>query len=134
TKLRDDAKATLAGDDVSAAPQQLFAAHGAAMAAEALLRAPLADYGLPSQQAGASRTLVAVYNQIKEISDRVSGTDNADAKSFTTTAQNLYKTAYDLYNAGTYARAASTADVAAQLAGIADFMTNSFTVTVPGNP
>ncbi|MEA2529715.1 MAG: hypothetical protein QOG89_1359, partial [Thermomicrobiales bacterium] len=68
TKLRDAGKATLDGDDVSAAPRQLLAAHGAAMAAESLLRAQLSDYGLPSQQAAASRTLVAAYNHIDEIS------------------------------------------------------------------
>jgi hypothetical protein len=132
-KLRDDAKTTLAGDDVSAVPQQLLAAHGAAMAAEGLLRAQLSDYGLPSQQAGASRTLVAAYNQIKEISDRVSAANNAHAKDFATTAQNLYKTAYDRYNAGAYAQAAGTADVAARVAGIADILTNPVTVTAPGN-
>jgi hypothetical protein len=133
TRLRDDAKATLAGDDISAVPQQLFAAQGAAVSAEALLRAQLSDYGLPSQQAGASRTLVAAYNQIKEISDRVSATDDVDAKDFAMTAQSLYKTAYDLYNAGTYAQAASTADVAARVAGLADLMAAPSTVTIPAD-
>ncbi|MEA2527512.1 MAG: hypothetical protein QOF73_4739 [Thermomicrobiales bacterium] len=123
TKLRDAGKATLDGDDVSAAPRQLLAAHGAAMAAESLLRAQLADYGLPSQQAGASRTLVAAYNHIDEISKRANEGTDEDANNFATTAQSLYKTAYDLYNAGTYAQAARTAEVAAHVARIADLLT-----------
>jgi len=125
TQLRDAAKTTLEGDDVSVAPQQLFAAEGAAMAAESLIRAQLSDYGLPSQQAGASRTLVAAYNQIAEVSDRVNTGTDENAKGFATTAQNLYKTAYDLYNAGTYAQAARTAEVATQVAGIADVFSGS---------
>jgi hypothetical protein len=128
TQLRDAAKTTLQSDDLSPARQQLFAAEGAAMAAESLMRAQLSDYGLPSQQAGASRTLVAAYNQIDEVSERVNAGTDENAKALATTAQNLYQTAYDLYNAGTYAQAARTAEVAWQVAGLADVLTASFTV------
>ncbi len=127
-QLRDAAKTTLDSDDLSPARQQLFAAEGAAMAAESLIRAQLSDYGLPSQQAGASRTLVAAYNQIDELSERVNAGTDENAKALATTAQNLYQTAYDLYNAGTYAQAARTAEVASQVAGIAGILTASFTM------
>jgi hypothetical protein len=127
-QLRDAAKATLETDDLTPVRQQLFAAEGAAMAAESLVRAQLSNYGLPSQQAGASRTLVAAYNQIHETSNRVNAGTDENAKAFVTTAQNLYQTAYDLYNAGTYAQAARTAEVALQVAGIADILGTEFTV------
>jgi hypothetical protein len=127
-QLRDAAKATLETDDLMPARQQLGAAEGAAMAAEALIRAQLSDYGLPSQQAGASRALVAAYNQIHETSDRVNAGTDDNAKAFATTAQGLYQTAYDLYNAGTYAQAARTAEVALQVAGLADILGTEFTI------
>jgi TolA-binding protein len=130
-KLRDQAKASLQTDDVSKAPRQLLVANQAAMAAEALIRAQLTDYGLPSQQAGVSRTLVAAFNEIDEVTGRTASTTDQDAASLVTTAQALYKAAYDLYNAGTYAQAAGTAEVAARVARLADVLTSDV-VTVPG--
>jgi hypothetical protein len=130
-KLRDEAKAALQTADVSKAPRQLLVANEEAMAAEALIRAQLAAYGLPSQQAGASRTLVAAYNVIDEVSGRTASTTDQDSASLVTTAQGLYKAAYDLYNAGTYAQAAGTAEVAARVARLADVLTSDL-ATVPG--
>jgi hypothetical protein len=132
TQMRDTARATVDGDDVSAARQQLAAAEGAAMAAESLIRAQLSDYGLPSQQAGASRALVAAYNRIAEVSDRVSAGSDDNAKGFATAAQHLYKTAYDLYNTGTYAQAARTAEVATQVAGLADVLSGAAVLSTDG--
>lgn len=114
-KFAADAKTALNSDDISSVPAKLIAAEQTARAAEDLIRAQLSAYGLPSQQAGASRTLVAAYNSIDELTKQVGDSDSEDAKALLASAQQLYSSAYDLYGAGTYAQAAATARVAAQL-------------------
>lgn len=122
TGLLDAARQALDGGDAQEAPRQMTAARATAMTAEALLRAQLSDYGLPSQQAGASRTLDTAYRQIKDSTERTADATDENVTFLVTTAQALYQQAYDLYNAGTYAQAAETARVGAALGHIAGML------------
>ncbi|MGH2558641.1 MAG: hypothetical protein ACRDJH_06225 [Thermomicrobiales bacterium] len=120
TSLLDAARQSLDGGESLDAPRQTMAAQSAAMAAEALVRAQLSNYGLPSQQAGASRTLDTAYRQVKASTERMQESTDEGVTFFVTTAQELYRQAFDLYNAGTYAQATETARVAASLGQIAE--------------
>lgn len=121
TTLRDQAHAAIAANDASQSGRLAIAAAETARAASGLIEAQLATYGLPSQQAGASRLLLSAYYHIQEATDRTEGdpASSTDAAKLVATAQALYKTAYDLYGGGVHAQAMGTADVAARLAGIA---------------
>jgi hypothetical protein len=118
TELRDSAKATLQTDDVSTAPQAIFTGLQSAGAAHGLIKAGVEAYGLPSQQAHASRVLVQAYYAIDEITSGLKPDADANATFFAETAKRLYSNAFELYNAGTYTQAEQTAAVAQQVATI----------------
>ena len=137
TELRDAARATLETDDVSTAPQAIFEGLQSATAAHGLIEAGVSAYGLPSQQARASRVLVQAYYTIDGASSSLKEDAGANASFFTESAKRLYAQAYELYNAGTYAQAERTAAVAQQVAlignpafgfGKAGFITPSMTI------
>ncbi|MGH2531965.1 MAG: hypothetical protein ACRDJW_06615 [Thermomicrobiales bacterium] len=135
TSLLDAARQSLDGGESQDVPRQTMTAQSAAMAAEALVRAQLSDYGLPSQQAGASRTLDTAYRQVKASTERTGESTDEGVTFFVTTAQELYRQAYDLYNAGTYAQATETALVAASLGQIAELLGSDafFSLEVQGS-
>jgi TolA-binding protein len=122
TALRDQVAST-ASTDKQQAYQLAQAVVALARAAAAVIQAELSNYGLPSQQARASRFVANAHGQITEISDLVSNSTDANVTESIALAQQLYRAAYDAYNAGTYtkamalARAASAVAFAAALAG-----------------
>lgn len=118
TELRDAAQVTLQTDDVSTAPQSIMAATQAASAAQALIEAQLSGYGLPSHQGQTSHVLVQAYYAIDEATALTTKDADANAAFFLETAKRLYATAYEQYNAGTFAQAERTAQVALQVAQI----------------
>lgn len=105
--------------------QQAHAAISLARAAAAVIVGELSNFGLPSQQARTSRVLAAVHGAITEISDLASSSTGANVTGALSLAQQLYQSAFEDYNAGTYAKAAalaraagSTAEAAALAAGL----------------
>lgn len=125
TGLRDRLAAAPSGTDDSASRRLARAAITTADAASDLLKAHLSNYGLPSQQDRASRILAAAYDRIQALSTSIDTSQDADAATFVTTAQTLYQSAYDLFNAGTYAGAAGTAEVAAEVGEVAAILTGA---------
>ncbi len=105
--------------------QQAHAAISLARAASAVIVGELSNFGLPSQQARTSRVVAAVHGAITQISDLASNAPDTNVTETLSIAQQLYQSAYDAYNAGTYAKAGalaraagSTAEAAALAAGL----------------
>jgi TolA-binding protein len=105
--------------------QQAHAAISLARAASAAIVGELSNFGLPSQQARTSRVLAAVHGAITEISDLAASSTDVNVTEALSLAQQLYQSAYEAYNAGTYAKATalaraagSTAEAAALAAGL----------------
>ncbi|MGB3329706.1 MAG: hypothetical protein WBA46_12175 [Thermomicrobiales bacterium] len=92
-----------------------FAAAHTAQAARATIVAQLAKFGLPSQQARLSRSLAAVYDAVKSIGTTAGTAGEADASTLVSHAEAAYKSAYDAYNAKTYASATAYGEAAARL-------------------
>jgi hypothetical protein len=122
--LSDRAQTAAGGTDDAQTLRLARAAVATARAAGDLIEAQLAAYGLPSQKAPASRVLANAYDQIQQLTSNVGTSQDTDAKNSIATAQALYKTAYDLYNAGTYAGAAATARVAVKVGELAELLTS----------
>ena len=116
TTLRDRAQTASTGADDALTLRLARAAVATARAAGDLIEAQLTAYGLPSQQTRASEILAAAFETIEAVSTDVAGATDADVATAITIAQQLYQSAYDLYNAGTYAQAAKTAQVAVRVA------------------
>ena len=125
TALRNQASSASSGSDDILTLRLARGASAAAQAAVELIKAQMADYGLPSQQARASRILERANEVIEAFSSEVSGSTDANVTTAIQLAQRLYQTAYDRYNAGTYAEAMGTASVAAKLARIAAMLSGS---------
>jgi hypothetical protein len=115
TALRDQAASTSIADKEQAF-QLTHAAVALARAAAAAIQAELSDYGLPSQQARTSRVVANAHGQITEIGDLVSHSTDTNVTETITLAQQLYQSAYEAYNAGTYAKAAAMARAASEVA------------------
>ncbi len=115
TALRDQVARTSIADS-EPAYELAHAAVALARAAAAAIQAELSDYGLPSQQVRTSRIVAAAHGTITEIGDLVSSSVDANVTEMISLAQQLYQTAYDAYNAGTYAKAAPMARAASEVA------------------
>jgi hypothetical protein len=111
--------------DEAEARRAARAAIATARAAGDLIEAQLAAYGLPSQQASASRTLADAFETIDEAGTEVGESTDTDATALVTVAQQLYQSAFDLYGAGTYVQAARTARVASTLASVGVLLVTS---------
>lgn len=120
--LRDKAHAATDADERRRLAR---AALATARAAGNLIEAQLSAYGLPSQQAPASRILANANERIVALGDEITAGADADADAALASAQQLYTVAYDAYNAGTYSQAAKTARVAEQLAQVAAFLSGA---------
>lgn len=133
--LLGDARVALNSGNYLQARGLSRAAAESANAAGALMRAQMADYGLPSQQAQASRELVDAYYAVQEITGRSANLTGVDVSFYVTAAQDLYTDAYDLYNAGTYEQAMQTAHVARQIGRIANTIWEANgLISGPGGP
>lgn len=134
--LLDDARTSLGNGNYQQAQGLVRAADQATNAASALVQAQLADYGVPSQQAQASRKLVDAYYAVQEVSGQATRLTSVDVSFYVETAQELYAEAYDLYNAGTYEQAMQTANTAQQVSRIANTIweANGLISSGPGGP
>lgn len=86
-----------------------------AQAARAIMVAQMAKFGLPSQQARLSKKLAEIYAAVKEIATSAGTAGVADASTLVTHAEAAYKSAYDAYNAKTYASAAAYGEATVEL-------------------
>lgn len=144
--LRSAAQSALTANNLTQAGSDIRAAESALRGADDLIIASLGTTGLPSaanrparptaptgsaapaaptadqQKARTSNELARTYQSIVSTSNNVKANSSVanDPTFYTTTAQALYKQAYDLYNAGKYDAASQTARAAGTVAHTAD--------------
>jgi TolA-binding protein len=152
--LQTQAQSALTANNLTLANGYGQAAEGAAHSADDLIVAGIGSTGLPSaanrpagtapanatmptadqQKARASNELARAYQDIVNETNTVKTNSGAagDLSFYVTTAQGLYKQAYDLYNAGKYDQASQTARAAQSVGHIADELLQSAGVTATG--
>ena len=137
--LQTQAQTALTANNLTQASGYAHAAMGAVRSADDLIVASIGRTGLPSaanhpapttpattptadqQKARASNELAHSYQSIVNVTNQVKANSTAagDLSFYVTTAQGLYKQAYDLYNAGKYDQASQTVRAADGVAHIA---------------
>ena len=156
TALQTQAQTALTANNLTLASGDARAAESALRSADDLIVASIGTTGLPSaanrparptpatpattptadqQKARSSNELARTYQQIVDEGNTVkanSSTAAGDLSFYITTAQGLYKQAYDLYNAGKYDQASQTVRAAGSVAGIADELLHAAGVTPTG--
>jgi TolA-binding protein len=157
TALQTQAQTALTANNLTLASGDARAAESALRSADDLIVASIGTTGLPSaanrparptpttptttptadqQKARSSNELARTYKQIVDEGNTVkanSSTAAGDLSFYITTAQGLYKQAYDLYNAGKYDQASQTVRAAGSVAGIAGELLRAAGVT-PTSP
>jgi hypothetical protein len=156
TALQTQAQTALTANNLTLASGDARAAESALRSADDLIVASIGTTGLPSaanrparptpttptttptadqQKARSSNELARTYQQIVNEGNTVkanSSTAAGDLSFYITTAQGLYKQAYDLYNAGKYDQASQTVRAAGSVAGIAGELLRAAGVTPTG--
>jgi hypothetical protein len=153
TALQTQAQTALTANNLTLASGDARAAERALRSADDLIVASIGTTGLPSaanrparpmptttptadqQKARSSNELARTYKQIVDAGNTVkanSSTAAGDLSFYITTAQGLYKQAYDLYNAGKYDQASQTVRAAGSVAGIAGELLRAAGVTPTG--
>jgi hypothetical protein len=156
TALQTQAQTALTANNLTLASGDARAAQSALRSADDLIVASIGTTGLPSaanrparptpttptttptadqQKARSSNELARTYQQIVDAGNTVkanSSTAAGDLSFYITTAQGLYKQAYDLYNAGKYDQASQTVRAAGSVAGIAGELLRAAGVTPTG--
>lgn len=150
--LQSQAQSALTANNLTQASGDARAAEGALRSADDLIIASIGTTGLPSaanrparpapatpptadqQKARSSNELAHAYQRIVNTTNRVKANSAAagDLSFYVTTAQSLYKQAYDLYNAGKYDQASQTVHAAEGVARIADDLLRAAGVTPAG--
>ncbi len=151
--LQGQAQSALTANNLTQASGYVRAAEEALHSADDLIVASIGTTGLPSaanrparpapttaptadqQKARSSNELARAYQGIVNETNTVkaNGTSAAgDLSFYVTTAQGLYKQAYDLYNAGKYDQASQTVRAAESVAHIADDLLHAAGVTPTG--
>jgi hypothetical protein len=153
TALQTQAQTALTANNLTLASGDARAAERALRSADDLIVASIGTTGLPSaanrparpmptttptadqQKARSSNELARTYQQIVDAGNTVkanSSTAAGDLSFYITTAQGLYKQAYDLYNAGKYDQASHTVRAAGSVAGIAGELLRAAGMTPTG--
>lgn len=151
--LQTQAQSALTANNLTQASGYIHAAQSAVHSADDLIVASIGTTGLLSaanrparptpvttptadqQKARASNELAHVYQGIVNATNTVKangGSAAGDLSFYITTAQGLYKQAYDLYNAGKYEQASQTGRAAEGVARIADELLRAAGVTPSG--
>lgn len=151
--LQTQAQSAVTANNLTQASGYVRAAQGAVHSADDLIVAGIGTTGLPSaanrparptptttptadqQKARSSNELARAYQGIVNATSTVkanSGSAAGDLSFYITTAQGLYKQAYDLYNAGKYDQASQTGRAAESVARIADELLRAAGVTPSG--
>jgi TolA-binding protein len=92
-------------DEIDAQGRLALGAVSAAMGARAALVAALSSFGLPSQEAPASRGLATTHEWITESTEALTASGVTEATLALDFAEELYTAAYDAFTAGRYAEA-----------------------------
>jgi TolA-binding protein len=153
TALQTQAQSALTANNLTQANGDARAAESALRSADDLIVASIGTTGLPSaanrparptptttptadqQKARSSNELARTYQQIVDEMNTVKANSSSaagDLSFYITTAQGLYKQAYDLYNAGKYDQASQTVRAAGNVAHIADELLHAAGVTPTG--
>lgn len=110
------AAGTSTADNTLSKQALALAAVRTALAARETIVAQLANFGLPSEQARVSRVLAAIYDGVKSVATEAGSASVDDASTLVTHAEAAYQSAFEAYNAKTYARATAYGDASAHLA------------------
>ncbi|MGI8855038.1 MAG: hypothetical protein ACR2JW_04755 [Thermomicrobiales bacterium] len=153
TALQTQAQTAQTANNLTLASGDVRAAESALRSADDLIVASIGTTGLPSaanrpartaptttptadqQKARSSNELARTYQEIVNEGNTAKANSNTaagDLSFYTTTAQSLYKQAYDLYNAGKYDQASQTVRAAGNVAQIADELLHAAGVTPTG--
>lgn len=156
TVLQTQAQTALTANNLTLASGDARAAESALRSADDLIIASIGTTGLPSaanrparptpttptttptadqEKARSSNELARAFQQIVDAGKTVTannGSAAGDLSFYITTAQTLYKQAYDLYNAGKYDQASQTVRAAGNVAGIAGELLRAAGVTPAG--
>ena len=151
--LQSQAQTALTDNNLTLASGDARAAEQALHSADDLIVASIGTTGLPSaanrparpapatsptadqQKARSSNELAHAYQDIVNTTNTVKANSNSaagDLSFYVTTAQGLYKQAYDLYNAGKYDQASQTVRAAQSVGNIADELLRAAGVTPSG--
>lgn len=151
--LQAQAQSALTANTLTLASGDARAASEALRSADDLIVASIGTTGLPSaanrparpapattptadqQKARSSNELARAYQGIVNVTNTVKANSSStagDLSFYVTTAQGLYKQAYDLYNAGKYDQASQTVHAAEGVAHIADELLRAAGVTPTG--
>lgn len=151
--LQTQAQTALTANNLTLASGDARAAEQALHSADDLIVASIGTTGLPSaanrparpapattptadqQKARSSNELARAYQDIVNTTSAVKANSNSaagDLSFYVTTAQGLYKQAYDLYNAGKYDQASQTVRAAQSVGQIADELLHAAGVTPAG--
>jgi len=153
--LQTQAQSALTANNLKQASGYAHAAESAVRSADDLIVASIGTTGLPSaanrparpaptttttptadqQKARSSNELARAYQGIVSATNTVKANSSSaagDLSFYITTAQGLYKQAYDLYNAGKYDQASQTVRAAENVARIADELLRAAGVTPTG--
>lgn len=151
--LQGQAQSALTATNLTQASGYARAASEALHSADDLIVASIGTTGLPSaanrparpapttpptadqQKARSSNELARAYQDIVNETNTVKANSSSaagDLSFYVTTAQGLYKQAYDLYNAGKYDQASQTVRAAEGVAHIADDLLHAAGVTPTG--
>ncbi len=150
--LQGQAQSALTANNLTQASGYARAAEDALRSADDLIVASIGTTGLPSaanrparptpttaptadqQKARSSNELAHAYQGIVNATNSVKANSTAagDLSFYISTAQGLYKQAYDLYNAGKYDQANRTVHAAEGVARIADDLLHAAGVTPAG--
>ncbi|MHB8645315.1 MAG: hypothetical protein ACYDAR_05960 [Thermomicrobiales bacterium] len=153
TALQGQAQTALTANNLTQASGDARAAEDALRGAHDLIVASIGTTGLPSaanrptrpapataptadqQKARSSNDLARAYQGIVNATNsaKANSTAAGDLSFYITTAQGLYKQAYDLYNAGKYDQASQTVHAAEGIARIADDLLHAAGV-IPAGP
>ncbi len=109
--------------DQTTAMRNLAASGLTAAAAREEIIAQLSGFGLPSQQAAVSELLAATFETITTEGAAIATTNNTQATSALTTAQDLYTAAHGAYGTKLYAQAARHDVAARRLVQVAKVLT-----------
>jgi TolA-binding protein len=150
--LQTQAQTALTANNLTLASGDARAADEALHSADDLIVASIGTTGLPSaanrparpapttptadqQKARSSNELAHAYQDIVNTTNTVKANSTSaagDLSFYVTTAQGLYKQAYDLYNAGKYDQASQTVRAAQNVGHIADELLRAAGVTPTG--
>ena len=104
--------------------QTAFAAIAGIESARALIRGQITYAGLPSEQVRASKSLAKLFEEIGSVKTAIADSGSSvDTSFYTSTAESIYTSAYDLYSGSAWQQAGQTGRGASSILSAAAILT-----------